>query len=291
MELSVVIPCFNGEQVIRPQLEAFAEERWDGEWELIVADNGSTDASVELIKRYQSRIPNLRVVDASARRGQPFCLNTGVQEARGRSVALSDADDVIGPGWVKAMGEALRKYEFVCCRVDTEKLNEPWTRYSRGSPQKDGAMPYRYPKFLPHAGGGTLGFRRHWLQDLGGFDESLPCLHDTDFCWKLQLRGIELHFVPDAVLHLRNRDTVQGIWNQSLSWGEYNVLIYKRYLPLGMPKLTCREMAQGWASVAKFAWKHGRSLREKGPLAGFLWQLGWRVGRIRGSVKHWVLSF
>jgi glycosyltransferase involved in cell wall biosynthesis len=291
MELSVVIPCFNAASVLAPQLDAFAAERWDGEWELIVADNGSTDGSAELIQSYADRIPNLRVVDASARRGQPFALNTGVQHARGTSVALSDADDVIAPGWVKGMGQALRDYEFVACRIDTERLNEPWTRYSRGSPQRDGVMQYNYPKYLPHAGGGTIGFRRQLLLDLGGFDESLPCLHDTDLCWKLQLRGIQLHFVPDAVLQLRVRPTLGGIWKQAMSWGEYNVLIYKRYLPRGMPRLTWRDMAQGWANVVKFAWKHGRQLREKGPCAAFLWQLGWRVGRIRGSLKYRVIGF
>jgi GT2 family glycosyltransferase len=291
MELSVVIPCFNAASLLAPQLDAFAAERWDGEWELIVADNGSTDGSVELIQSYADRIPNLRVVDASAQRGQAYARNLAVAAARGRSIGFSDADDVIGPGWVKAMGEALREHEFVACRIDLEKLNEPWIRYARGAPQRDGIVPYRYPKYLPHAGGGTLGIRRQLLLDIGGFNNKLNPLEDTDLCWRLQLQGVPLHFVPGAVLHVRCRNTMRDMWKQAVRWGEYNVLIYKVYLPFGMPKLTWREMAQGWAHVAKFAWKHGRNLREKGPCAGFLWHLGWRVGRVRGSLKYRVISF
>jgi GT2 family glycosyltransferase len=290
MELSVIIPCFNAVEVIGEQLDAFAAERWDGEWELIVADNGSTDASLDLIQSYAGRIPNLKVIVASDRRGQAHAKNEAVAVARGCSIAFSDADDVIGPGWVKAMGEALRRHQFVACRIDLEKLNEPWIRHARGAPQRDGIVPYRYPKYLPHAGGGTLGIRRQLLLNVGGFDESLPRLEDCDFCWRVELHGVELNFVPDAVLHVRCRSTLAKMWKQAMVWGEYNVLIYKRYLPFGMPRLTLREMTDGWASLFQYAWRHRYSLREKGPLAGLLWHLGWRVGRVRGSVKHRVFA-
>jgi GT2 family glycosyltransferase len=290
MELSVVIPCFNGAKVIGEQLEAFAAERWDGEWELIVADNGSTDGSVKLIESYRDRIPNLRVIDASGRRGQAYAKNLAVAAAHGRSIGFSDADDVIGTGWVKAMGEALREHRFVACRIDLEKLNEAWTRSMRGKPQSSGIPQYHYPKYLPHAGGGTLGIRRQLLLDVGGFDENLPRLDDTDFCWRVELRGVTLHFVPDAVLHVRCRNTLKGMWKQALIWGEYNVLIYKRYRPLGMPKLTCREMLDNWATLFRYTWRHRRNLYEKPAAAGFLWHLGWRLGRVRGSIKHQVLS-
>lgn len=65
---------------------------------------------------------------------------------------------------------------------------------------------------------------------VGGFDESLPYLHDTDYCWRIQLAGTELHFVPEAVVHIRTRHTLPGIFRQARNWAEYNVLMYKRYL-------------------------------------------------------------
>jgi GT2 family glycosyltransferase len=212
MELSVIIPCLNARNVIGPQLDAFAAERWDGEWELIVADNGSTDSSVEFIQSYSDRIPNLKIVDASDHKGQAHARNMGVAEARGRSLAFSDADDLIGPGWVKAMGEALREHDFVACSIDLEMLNESWVRYARGAPQRNGVAQYRYPKYLPHAGGGTLGIRRQLLLDVGGFDETYSLLEDTDLCWRIELRGFQLNFVPDAVLHVRCKNTMHDTW-------------------------------------------------------------------------------
>ncbi|HET9225168.1 MAG TPA: glycosyltransferase, partial [Thermoanaerobaculia bacterium] len=44
-KLSVVIPCLNAEATLGDQLEALAGQGWSGEWEVIVADNGSTDGS------------------------------------------------------------------------------------------------------------------------------------------------------------------------------------------------------------------------------------------------------
>lgn len=126
MKLSVIIPCYNGANTIADQLEALANQEWSEPWEIIVADNRSTDNSMAIVKQYQERLPNLRIVDASARQGQPYALNCGAEAAVGESLAFCDADDVVGPCWLVAMGQALSKYDFVACRFDTEKLNPPW---------------------------------------------------------------------------------------------------------------------------------------------------------------------
>ena len=123
MKLSVIIPCLNAAGTIGAQLDALAVQQWDQPWEVIVADNGSTDRSLAIVERYRYKLPNLRVVDASARRGQPCALNTGAMAAKGDALAFCDADDEVAPGWLPAMGKALSKYDFVACRVDFKKLN------------------------------------------------------------------------------------------------------------------------------------------------------------------------
>jgi glycosyltransferase involved in cell wall biosynthesis len=287
MQLSVIIPCFNGADTIATQLEALARQRWQEPWEVIVADNGSTDGSVAIVNQYQARLPSLRVVDASARRGQPYALNIGAQAATGESLAFSDADDEVGPGWLAAMGEALSRYDFVACRVDTTKLNPAWSHGSRGNFQQNGLIPYRYPPYLPHAGGSTLGVKRAIHIAVGGFDESLPYLHDTDYCWRIQRAGTTLHFVPDAILHYRYRDTLRGIYRQARDWGEYNVILYKRYRPVGMPPLTWKDGIRGWVTLLRQL----PSIRSKMGRAAWLWHCAWRVGRCQACIKHRVVAF
>ena len=289
MKLSVVIPCYNAADTIAEQLEAFTRESWSQPWEIVVVDNRSSDNSMAIVKQFQERLPNLRIVQAWDRQGQPYALNTGVESARGESVALCDADDVIGQDWVAFMGDALADHDFVACRFDTVKLNDDWLANSRANNQQDGLQQYKYPPFLPHAGGGSIGFKRDLHALVAGFDEALPMLHDTDFCWKLQLKGYEIQFVPEAVMYIRFRSSFSTIYRQARNYAEYNVLLYKRYQPFGMPKLSLTEGVRQWAPL--FRPRRLLKLRHKAQSARWVWQLGWRVGRVRGSIKHRILAF
>jgi glycosyltransferase involved in cell wall biosynthesis len=286
MQISVVIPCYNAARTIGEQLDALEDQRWAGTWEVIVANNRSTDASMSIVDQYRRRLPNLRIIDASVRQGQPYALNAGVRAAIGESLLFCDADDVVGVGWLAAMGQALVEHEFVAGRFDTERLNVPWIYKSRANIQKDGLSQYRYPLYLPHSGGGAIGVRRALHEIMGGFDESLLILHDTDFCWRLQLAGITLHFVPEAVVHVRYRESLRDIYRQARNYAKYDVLLYKRYRYLGMPKLTFRTSVSAWG---KFVRKLPH-IRNREDLGRSMWDFGWRMGRLQGSIKHHVLA-
>ena len=79
--LSVILPCFNASATIGHQLDALTAQRWDKRWEVIVADNGSTDASRTVAESYKDRL-DLRVVDASDRKGASHARNVGASAAR-----------------------------------------------------------------------------------------------------------------------------------------------------------------------------------------------------------------
>ncbi len=284
MKLSVIIPCLNAAATIGNQLEALAQQQWHEPWEVLVADNGSSDESAAIVNRYKERMPNLHIVDAADRRGQPHALNVGAAAASGEALTFCDADDEVAPGWVAAMGEALSRFDFVACRIEVAKLNPPWMR--RRSQQEQGTQKYSYPPYLPHAGGGTLGVKRRLHEAIGGFDESLPYLHDTDYCWRIQLAGTELHFVPDAVIHIRRRHTLSDIFRQARNWAEYNVLMYKRYRPFGMPQLHLKQGLLAWRHLVLALPR----VRSKSDFSRWVWELGWRIGRLQGSVKYRVLA-
>lgn len=286
MKLSIVIPCYNAADTIGEQLDALARQTWPGEWEIIVANNGSTDNTLAVVAGFQARLPQLRVVDASARRGATFAYNTGAAAATGDAILFCDADDVVGDGYLAAMAAALAQYDFVAARFDSERLNEPWVRASHSNNQRDGLQPYQYPPFLPHAGGSSLGVKRALFDKIGGFDESVY-LEDTDLCWRLQLAGTELHFVPNAVIHVRYRTSAESAFGQARAWGRGNVLLYRKYRPLGMPKLTRRAGLAGWWRLVKQL----PLLRSKGGRVRWLRSFGWRVGRLEASLAYriWAL--
>ena len=132
--LSVIIACRNGAATLLETLEGLAAQAWDRPWEVVLADNGSTDGSVALFEGFARAQPQLamRVVDAAARRGKPFALNTAIAAARAPAVAVCDADDVPGEGWLAAMGAALERHAIVACRIDFDRLNAGWIRRTPG---------------------------------------------------------------------------------------------------------------------------------------------------------------
>jgi GT2 family glycosyltransferase len=286
MKLTVVIPCLDAAATLGSQLEALAAQDFPEPWELIVADNGSRDATRDVARRFAPRFPRFTLLDASARPGQAFAKNLAASRAESDELLFTDADDRVGAGYLAAMDRALAEHEAVACRFDVEELNEPWVRRCHGNPQRDGLNPYTYPPFLPHAGGSSLGIRRALHEEIGGFDESLPALEDTDYCWRLQLAGHRLAFVPDAVVHVRYRHTLGGMYRQAFQYAVLNVLLYRRYRPRGMPKLPWWAGAGSWAKLLlrlpQAASKSGR--------ASWLWQLGWRMGRVAGSWRYRIFA-
>jgi len=286
--VSVIIPCLNASKTMADQLEALAHERCLWPWEIIVADNGSTDGTLEVVQRFQKTLPNLRLVDASARRGQPYALNAGVRASTGDCLLFCDADDVVAPGWLAAMAEALTRHDFVACRIEAENINEPWVVESLSGTQADALQIMHHPPHLPYAGGGTIGIRRHAFEAAGGFDEELPAYHDAYLCLRAQLAGTTLHFVPEAAVQVRYRHTLRGIYRQGCFYGVYNALLYKKGLALGFPRSArpFRAGVGGWVELVRQL----PGLGHKTHRASFAFDLGWRIGCLLGSVKYRVLA-
>jgi glycosyltransferase involved in cell wall biosynthesis len=285
MKLSVIIPCFNAADTIGVQLDALARQKWSEWWEVVISDNGSTDQSLGIVQHFKERLPGLRTVDASDRRGAAHARNVGARAARGDSLAFCDADDEVGIDWVAAMGEALSAHDFVASRMDFEKLNVPWRAKHFRRHQSEGLQRLGYPPYLPHSGGCGLGVKRSLHEAVDGFDESLLRLMDTDYCIRLQLFGAELHFAPDAVVHVRCREKPGASFRQARLWGRYSVLLYKRYRPPGVSELWRWGLhTRAWKSLL-------RSLpRVWSPQdrAQWLFRLGWQIGMLQGSIEHRV---
>src|SRR6185503_17262477 len=98
--MSVVVPVFNEIQLLPFQLDSLAAQDYGGPWELILSDNGSSDGSGALARKWSDRIPGLRVVDSSDRQGGNHARNVGAAQARGDFLVFCDADDVTTPGWL-----------------------------------------------------------------------------------------------------------------------------------------------------------------------------------------------
>lgn len=235
VQLSVIIPCLNLGHFIGDQLAALATQAYDRSWEVIVADNGSTDHTREIVERFRSRLPCLRYLDASTVRGSSYARNVGAQAARGAYLVFVDADDIVAPGFLAAISAALDQHEFVAPRIEALSLNRCWRSRLGQHPQYNYLMRYYNHPYLYYASGCGLSIRREVFLRLGGFDEEMIRLQDSEFCFRAQQAGVELTFVPDALVHGRNRSSLKEIMRQSYNWGKAEVKLVERYRPAPTP--------------------------------------------------------
>lgn len=284
-ELSVVIPCLNGADLLPLQLEALARQDcgdWHGEWEVIVADNGSTDGSREAALAFADRLPGLRVVDASARRGRHYACNVGVQNARGQTIVFVDADDEVAPTYVAAMARALGKHEVVAARLDHLALDPAWM-VGVGSGFQTRGLEAGFG-FLPFGAGCSLGFQRAALEAVGGFRERATYCEDVDISWRAQLAGYQIEFVPDAVVHYRSRTTLRAMFRQHRNFGRSRALLYHDYRVAGMPPRPSRSALSEWWFIARAL----PQLRSRAEAARWSRRVGRCVGRLQGSILYRV---
>src|SRR5690242_13746363 len=92
-KVSVLIPCFNAEKFIGQTLESVLKQSWP-EIEVIVVDDGSTDGSIEEVKRFRGgKIQLIQQVSA----GSGAARNRAYQASTGAFIQFLDADDLIEP--------------------------------------------------------------------------------------------------------------------------------------------------------------------------------------------------
>ena len=245
--VTVVIPVRNGAGTLPAQLAALANQSYAGRWELVVADNGSTDDTVAVVRRWAHLLPGTRVVDASDRPGSSHARNVGAREARGELLAFCDADDVVAPTWLAALVDAARDADLVGGTQDATLLNTVRARATRGARSLPGRV--RPLGFLPFAPTSNLAVWTEVYRALGGLDERYPQAHDIEFSWRAQLAGYTLGRADEAVVHYRYRTTARAIARQAYWSGWDEAHLFRDYHARGARRTPPGRVARRWAAV------------------------------------------
>jgi glycosyltransferase involved in cell wall biosynthesis len=279
--ISVVMPVRNGSETIGEQLRALAGQSYTGAWEIVIADNGSTDGTAALARACAPANVELRVVDASARPGSSFARNRGATEAHGDFLAFCDADDIVVPGWLDAMANAAREFDVVTGPQDASEINAPDIQQWR--PPRATELPSS--GFLPYAPSCNLGVWADAYAHTGGFKEEYPQAHDVEWSWRAQLASLAFGYAPDAVVHYRYRSSIRGVARQAYLSGLDSARLYRDYKSQGMPRPAVRRALRTWLwLIVRLPWMMSRERRG-------IWvrRAGEAWGRLRGSVRFRVV--
>ena len=235
MKATVILPCYNSEDTIGEQMEALARQTWRPDWEFIMADNGSTDRSVEIVQSYADRIPNMRVLNVYPGKGPrnppSISYNKAFAVAQSDIFITCESDDVAADGWLVNMVEAMQNADFVGSAIDDLALNAPdLIRSDEGMQTREaGFANFIGPLKLPFAVGATIGMSRKLWETVGDFDAEIGHLWDIDYSWRAQLAGFELNFVPNAVMKYRQRTTIRSRYKQGRMYGYSSSKIAAKY--------------------------------------------------------------
>lgn len=279
-ELSVVIPAFNAEATLGEQLMSLRAQEWTGTFEVIVVDNGSTDGTAHAFELATSEDERFRLVDAADQPGATYARNIGVAASTGVAIAFCDADDIVGDGWVAAVGGRLRDVEFMTGPQELGRLNPDWLRGAHGNPAPDSLQ--TFAEIFPFGPTANLGITRSAFERLGGFDTSIVVFEDMEFCLRAWQLGIRLEYVPMAIVHYRLRATMRALWSQAISYGEAAPYISRRLKEMGKPTPPHLRNAKN------VFWLIRRLPRLRNAAGRARWVVvaGGLLGRLRGSWRY-----
>ncbi len=264
------------------QLDALADQRRERDFEVIVADNGSSDDTVAVARSFADRFARFEVVEASARRGAGHARNMACRVARGDLLVFCDSDDVAHPNWLETIVRAWEPGSIVAGRIYPMRL-------APDAPRCDDLLPPTPRRvvrnFLPFADGANMAIGRRDLEWLGGWDESYRFSQDVELSWRAQVAGMAFIDAPEAVIFKRGAPKGWIRFRQYHRWGRSATRLYRRYHDQGMLRRPVRTVVRAWAVLGYHALRGTVDLEER-DLA--VRQAGWYTGYLAGSVRYRV---
>ncbi len=280
-ELTVVFTTHNRGHLIDESLAALAQQDWDGDWEIVLVDNDSSDDTPTVLRSWAERMPvDVQVVNETAGHGPSYSRNAGVRNSKGVNVAFVDDDDLVSPGWVAAIGEALREYELVGSRHDFELLNPPVLAATRTNQLTELGRFYG----LPVVSGGGLGVRRELWELAGGSNQSFRTGQDIDFAIRLgKVASPTATMCQNALYHMRLRDGALDAFEQGERFGRAWVRLHAEHDDVAVgPSLSLRQWARRWVALGLRI----RKLNDPAQRIRWSFDVGYEVGRVTGAIRY-----
>ena len=221
---SVVICTHNGARTIRDALDALSRLKYP-DFEVIVVNDGSTDATERIAKEY-----NVRLI-STVNLGLSNARNLGWQAATGSIVAYLDDDAYPDPDWLSYM--AISFATGTHAGIGGPNIDPAGDGFIADCVANSPGGPVHVlltDEVAEHIPGCNMAFRKDALEAVGGFDTLFRVAgDDVDICWKMQARGWTLGFSPAAMVWHHSRNSIRTYWKQQRGYGRAEALLEAKW--------------------------------------------------------------
>lgn len=222
--ISIIIPAFNEEKNIAQCLDALREQtNGRGDCEIIVVDDGSTDATREVAQAHGVRVL------AQSNHGAAAARNFGVQNACGEIVLFIDSDCVADTNWVAAMTAPFSESMVVGAggmKQTHQHAFMPRFIQMEFDYRYDQVRAHRYIDFIDS---GTAAYRRDIFLKNSGFDTRLADAEDVELSFRLAEQGFKMAFARDAIVYREHPTSLWEYLRIKFTYAYWRSFVYKRF--------------------------------------------------------------
>lgn len=220
--VSILVPCHNEADNIAETVASLRALDYP-EFEILLIDDGSTDATPQLLEQFAAEDARIRVVRLVKNQGKAVGLNTAAMIARHDYFLCLDGDSIIDRHCLRWMMRHLLSGPRVGAVSGNPRIRTRSTLLGRIQVGEFSSIiglikraQRTYGKVFT-VSGVLVCFRRSALHDVGYWNPD-ALTEDIDISWRLEVRHWDVRFEPNALCWILMPETLKGLWRQRLRW-------------------------------------------------------------------------
>ncbi|GCD77337.1 succinoglycan biosynthesis protein exoa [Thermaurantimonas aggregans] len=231
MKISVICPCLNEEKYIENILSHFVKSL-PYEKELFIVDGGSTDLTIEIVKKWTLRYSNIFLLN-NHHKFVPFALNKAIPLCKGNYIVRIDAHTEYAEDYYEKIIEVFEKVDADIVGGPMRPVGETYLQkaiaYATSSIFGIGDSKFHNLTYEGYTDSVYLGAWKKSLFDyIGFFDENLKRNQDDEFHYRAKSYGKKIYLSPKIVSYYYPRKSLKGLFKQYFEYGLYKPLVLKK---------------------------------------------------------------